>query len=401
MIFETLDSKEECIGIYADDSLIFDSALFPKDLTGTWAPTNFCAPLEVEYASLYTQGQKVEDVIPEYLLDDWQDAMGKLRSFDRSFKIAHVDKGEHCFYDIVPTRFLRDYCDVKTRITRYVLENVERPSRYDFYHHVALLLFKISQQSIELDGRTLRSLGHTHPHYKYAQKMLDSTARVRYNQFGTRTGRLTTTPQSFPILTLPRALRGAVKCKNDYFVEVDFNGAEIRTLLGLLGKTQPTGDIHQFHLDHVFPAGMSRDQVKTAFFAWLYGSKKGIPIDTRNALHNFYDKEKLLASYWSNGTVTTHYGNVIRNVSHHHALNYIVQSTAAELLLKQALKVNHLLESQGAQSFMAFMIHDSVVLDFSKEDEPLLTALLHLFSSTNFGTFGINIKRGTTLGNLK
>ena len=401
MIFETLDSKEGCVGIYADDSLVFDRALFPKDLTGTWAPTHFSAPLGVEYASLYIQGEKVEDIIPEYLLDDWQDAMGKLRSFDRSFNIAQIDKAQHCFYDIVPTRFLRDYCDVRTRITEYVLENIDRPARYPFYHHVALLLYKISQQPIELDERILRSLGHTTSHRNYVQKMLGSAAGVHYNQFGTRTGRLTTTAKSFPILTLPRTLRGAVRCKNDYFVELDFNGAEIRTLLGLLEKPQPHGDIHQFHLDHVFPSGLAREEVKTAFFAWLYGSKTGVSPSTEKALQDFYDKEHLLAHHWAEGTVTTHYGKIINDVSAHHALNYIVQSTAAELLLKQALKINHLFEKRAAHSFIAFLIHDSVVLDFAKEDEHLLDGILRLFSSTNFGTFGINIKRGTTLGNLK
>jgi hypothetical protein len=42
-----------------------------------------------------------------------------------------------------------------------------------------------------------------------------------------------------------------------------------------------------------------------------------------------------------------------------------------------------------------------VVLDLKKEDLNLLTTAAQLMSSTNFGPFQINVKKGTTLGNLK
>ena len=67
--------------------------------------------------------------------------------------------------------------------------------------------------------------------------------------------------------------RAAIQPQNDYFLELDFNGAEVRTLLGLLGKDQPQGDVHNFHLNDIFTKINTRAQAKVAFFAWLYGSK--------------------------------------------------------------------------------------------------------------------------------
>jgi hypothetical protein len=49
-----------------------------------------------------------------------------------------------------------------------------------------------------------------------------------------------------------REFRSAIRPQNDYYIELDFNGAEVRTLLGLLGKEQPTGDVHDFHLNEIF-----------------------------------------------------------------------------------------------------------------------------------------------------
>jgi len=99
--------------------------------------------------------------------------------------------------------------------------------------------------------------------------------------------------------------------------------------------------------------------------------------------------------------VTTPYGKVIEVVSRHHALNYLVQSTAAELALKQALKIDYLLRTNGSGSTIAFLIHDAIVLDLKKEDEWLLPSIKALMSSTNFGEFLVNIKKGECLGSLR
>ena len=108
-----------------------------------------------------------------------------------------------------------------------------------------------------------------------------------------------------------------------------------------------------------------------------------------------------MEQHWDGNTVTTPYGKSIPDVSRHHALNYLVQSTAAELTLKQALKIDHILCKYGSGSHVAFLIHDAVVLDLKKEDLNLLTTLAQVMSSTNFGHFQVNIKKGITLGSLK
>ena len=87
-----------------------------------------------------------------------------------------------------------------------------------------------------------------------------------YNQFGTVTGRLTVTSNSFPIMNLDKSFRSILKPNNDLFVEFDYNAAELRTILSLSDQQQPEEDIHQWNIKKVFKQDMTRDEAKRKIF---------------------------------------------------------------------------------------------------------------------------------------
>lgn len=400
MNFQTLDDKGECVGIYANGALHFDIETFPPELNRTWKYVPYLKNHDIEFASLYLEGEPLEKHIPEYLRDDWEDVVKKINSFKRSLEISKVDMGENCIFDLMPHRFLIEYCGVKEAVTEHIFKTVSQPDRYEFYKHVSCMLGDIENRRVRINSRKLKSLSRDPKNASYAKTIM-SYPYVCYNQFGTKTGRLTTKRNTFPILTLNKTLRSAIEPTNDFFVEFDFNGAEVRTLLGLLGKPQPDEDVHEFHLKEVFKKLNTRSEAKVAFFAWLYGSSKAASSQESSRLAKFYEKQKLLQKYWVDGSIKTFYGKRIHNVSNHHALNYLVQSTAAELALKQFLKMNYLIENRSSKSHVSFLIHDAIVIDMSKEDMHLLKPLATLMESTNFGKFKINIKKGKNLGSLK
>ena len=400
MYFQTLDDKAECVGIYANERLIFDADNFPSGIKNTWSYSPYLRGLDVEYASLYLEGQDVWDHIPEYLKDDWEDVNKRLVSFRRSLALSKVSRTENCFFDLVPERFLVDYCEVKNKITKHIFTTINKPKRYDFYKHVSMMLGDIQSREISIDRRLVTSLKKNPKLKNQAENILTCDPCVKYKQFGTKTGRLSTHKNTFPILTLNRSFRRAILPTNDFFVEIDFNGAEIRTLLGLLGEEQPMIDVHDFHVEEIFDGHNRREAVKTAFFAWLYGSKSAIDATTASRLASFYDKETILRKYWTDGNIITPYGKTIKDVDKHHALNYLVQSTAAELTLKQALKIDYLLRNRSIGSHVCFLIHDAVILDMKNEDKHLIKDAVSLMGSTNFGNFLVNTSSGDTLGSM-
>ena len=69
------------------------------------------------------------------------------------------------------------------------------------------------------------------------------------------------------------------------------------------------------------------------------------------------------------------------------------------MVYENTSKINELLKDR--KTFVAFIIHDCIVLDLSKKDLDLVDDLVDTFSITRFGNFKSSIKAGKTLGTLK
>jgi hypothetical protein len=228
LIFQTLDDKNECVGIYTEGKLSFDE--LPDGLTACWAPVPYLEGREIEYASLYCEGKTPDQVCPDSLRDDWDECNEKMKAFYRSFMLGRVSLDENCFFDLIPVRFLVKYCELRTKITKHVLDTYEKPKNYDYLLKMTKFLTKISHNQLNIDLSGLNSMMHREKTRNFREKAQNLPKYVRYNLFGTKTGRLTTKRSSFPIMTMNKEFRSVVKPNNDYFLELDFNAAEIRTL---------------------------------------------------------------------------------------------------------------------------------------------------------------------------
>ena len=130
MLFQTLDDKNECVGIFAEGELYFDT--LPEGLTGTWRYASYLEDQDVEYASLYCLGKDLAEVCPESLQPRFEKITSELKAFLTSFKESKISLNENCFFDLVPERFLLEYCDVKNKIIEHVFKTYPKPGNYDF-----------------------------------------------------------------------------------------------------------------------------------------------------------------------------------------------------------------------------------------------------------------------------
>ena len=390
MLFQALDEKQDCVAIYQNGQLVYNQV--PTDLTKTWNYSSFLKECNIEYAFLYCEGKNIDQICPEKLQEQWKKNTHKLRAIYRAMAEAKVSLNDNCFYDLVPERFLLEYCDLKNKITKHVLENYEKPKNYDFLLDLTKLVTKIKYQPLKIDATPLRSRLAEYKVRQFYKKVNSIDPYIRYDIFGTKTGRLTTKKNSFPILTLDKTYRSILKPKNDWFFELDYNAAELRTLLALSGNDQPMEDLHAWN-QRILGGDLSREEVKKSIFGWLYN-----PYAKNEEFENLYNRETIKKKYWDETHVNTLYNRRIES-DEYHALNYIVQSTFSDLILRQAIKVDNMLE--GRKTNIAFMIHDSIILDIAEEDSDLLNDIYHTFADTDLGTFKASAKAGKHFGDLK
>jgi len=390
LLFQALDDKKECVGIYSDGDLLFGQPL-PDDLKSTWAYSAFLANRDIEYAKLYCGGKSLSEVCPDHLIDRWSAVEKKFKAFIKSFYTARVSLDNNCFFDLVPKKFLLEMCYVKNLICEHVFATYRKPHNYNYLLDLTRVIEDIKYTPLNINTKNLSM--YKSSHRKFAKSLKDIENSCKFNIFGTKTGRLTTEPRSFPILTLKKDLRCVIEPHNTHFLELDFNAAELRTLLALQGKEQPKEDIHEWNVRNVFDNKLTREEAKKNIFAWLYN-----PQSQNTSCSNVYNREKVVQKYFTQGQVTTFFTKIIPS-EERTALNYIIQSTCAENVLRQMIKLNNFLKDK--KSFIAFPVHDSVVIDFHISEKHIIDDLIAIFQNTDLGKFKVNVSAGLNFGNLK
>ena len=391
MIFQLMDSKTDCAGVYLPNKFVYDR--IPSGLTKTWSWSRHLDGRDIDYAQLWVAGRSIDDVCPEHLSVRWTAAQNLLRSHFKSFMTADVKLDDVCFYDLVPEKHLQHYFDTKNEITAWVFENVEKPKNYSFLKETFGNLRNLAKHPVNVNMFGL-----------YVSSATDKKAQHLYNQFegrpiyidydifGTITGRLTTKKNTFPILNLKSELKNHVTPNNDVFLELDFNAAEVRTLLALQNIEQPEEDIHEWNIKNVFNKEMSREEAKQKLFAWLYNPESSA-IDAK-----VYDRQSILERYYVEEQVQTPFGRTI-NTTPSKALNYLLQSTSSDNTIDRFNKISRFLI--GTKSHVAAVVHDSVVIDLHRDDRGLIPQLKQIFEDTKLGKFMVNVSLGKNLGDMK
>ena len=389
MYYQSLDDKTECVGVYVDGKLYFDN--IPNNLTRTWRHSGF-ATENTEYAWIICGGKQLADICPPELEEDLRKTQSKFKAYLKSFKLAKINLHEFCFFDLVPKDFLLEFCEVKNKITQSVFEQYEKPSNYKHLADIHRLLHKIKYRKLNLNMSDCRNLFSSTSDRQKIRKILADSHYIDYNLFGTVTGRLTTANSGVPILTMKKEYRKLIKPQNDWFLSLDYNGAELRTLLALMDEEQPDFDIHLWNAKNVFSGFLSREESKERFFAWLYN-----PIsDAIN--HPAYDRETVLKKYYANGKIQTPMGRQIE-VEQRKALNYLIQSTTADIVLDRAVLIDKFL--QNRKSCISHIVHDEIVVDLDDSERSIVPEIKEIFENNKIGKFLCNLNAGQNYYNLK
>ena len=158
MLFQLLDDKKHCVGVYTDDKIIYDT--LPNNLSRTWSYSPTLKGREIDYAQIICGGLTLNEVCPENLKPQWDKVSKKMKAYLRSFIEAKVSLDEHCFYDLVPNSFLLEYCYIKNLIAESVFERYEKPENYNFMVKLSEVVGDIAERELSVDPSVLNGERH-------------------------------------------------------------------------------------------------------------------------------------------------------------------------------------------------------------------------------------------------
>ena len=385
-MFQTLDNKNGCVNFYHNGKFLSEAS---NEFSKTWRQNGSIIDHNLDYAQIYAQGATLDEICPEDLKEEWKQMQDKMHHFYVSFQVAKLNLRDVCFYDLLPQKFLIKYCELKNKICDWVFENCEKPKNYSLMRQIVELTAQIENQDLNVNWSAIPTTNIKSRALLKKKAFLPN--KISYDPWKTKTGRLATAANSFPILTINKESRSIIEPQNDLFLELDYNSAELRVAFALMKMDQPTIDIHDWILQNVFENKITREKSKEKAFAWLYNAKA-----SNKKLEKLFDKQKILDYYYDGKFVNTFYDRRIE-VDDRKALNYVIQSTTSDLVLKQAIKINKLFE----KSFIAFIIHDSIVIDVDRADQGKLNEIIDVFSNTDFGRFKTNVALGKNFGNMR
>jgi hypothetical protein len=369
-IVQVIDTKKGCKRFYSNKNTYKNLEEIPG--TGpiiTWNHSHLMQE-DCVYLSLYYNKINLHEYCEQHNVEKFIQIEQKIKNIIKSYMIAKVNLKNECYEDYIPEKILSEYLSLKEESMSNFYAYNKKPPEYD----TLSMLHKLCQEISDYQNPSM-------------------SPGIRYNIFGTKTGRLTTKPGSFPILTLAKEKRESIKAVNGGFVEFDYNAAEIRTMLALAGAHQPEQDIHIWNSEMLPNLSLTRDQIKKRFFAWLYNPKS-----EDSSFSDFYDKDSLLGDHWDGKAVKTFFGRVIP-CDRDHALNYVLQSTTSDLVLRSAYRIMQILKTM--KSKIAFVLHDSVVIDCDPRDSSKIESLAKTFANTELGKYRTNIKIGKDFFNMK
>ena len=340
-----------------------------------WTPGEFNDP-DTQFASIYSNSYYLNDQCPSEL----KNALNSCQKSIYNNVLASMDARVNPFSDVlkrtIPEHVLNEYESIKKEITERVIESHEKPTDHEFLATLCSYLLKLSKNRLNLNNQEVLE--------KYGDY-------IGFHPF-TKNGRLTVTNKAFPILTLKKEERINIVPHNHFFLELDFNGAEVRTLFASAGLSQPENDIYKFISDEVYDGTMNRDEVKKNVIVTFYRGNSDL-----GRLGKLVDIEALKSKFFFGDHLITPFGRKIM-CDEEHFMNYLGQSASSYNFFIQMMKMQDLLKY--TKSFVAFPQHDSLIIDFHEDDLGFSRQILESFQDTVLGKFLINKKMGYDFFNM-
>lgn len=319
---------------------------------------------------IYANSYYINNICPQHLKKDLSILYNLIVNQFTAITDAGINPFNNNVLMCVPDHIIESYENLITEINNHVFLSFEKPNDYDFIFLLLKYLSKLSNKPLNIKNKELLE--------QYGNY-------IELHPF-TKTGRLSCVYKTFPILNLKKEDRIHIVPNNSFFFELDFNGAEIRTIFALAGLEQPQEDIYQYIAREFYNDSISREQCKKNTILNLYKGDNNF-----HELSSIINFSSLKEKFFYENYLITPFGKKIEcNIEHF--INYLCQSTSAYNLFISMMKLQDFLVKK--KSYVAFVSPDSIIIDYHDDDIDLITKIADIFANTVLGKFVVNKKIG-------
>ena len=358
-----------------------------------------------EFTTLYTIDRKTLLYHFNLLNSNDISLLYSMVNYDR-LELPNFSNGITYFYNnlennqeinkIIPISKLYEYYEeIFNKVSEVI--DYEKPSGYDFYNKTATNVFYLlEQQGLGIIYNAFTELFKPrNPIFNiYNNKVLTS-----YNLYNV-TSRPTNAFNSVNFAAIPKSEkhRKCFKPQNDLFVEFDFDGYHLRLLCDQIDYTLTDESAHKqlaklyFNKEEITDEEYS--QAKQINFHAIYGKipKKHKNLEVFVKIQQFIDN--IWEEYESKGVFIAPisekpFNSNLKRMNPAKLMNYVMQSLETSrniLILKNVLRF-----LKDKQTKIALYTYDSVLFDFSKNDDRELLAELEQILSEN-GKYPVKFK---------
>ena len=152
MILQTLDIKDNCKGIFHEDSFLFNNIQdIIKEYTLAWKHSPLLDDEVYHYLYLHLKGEDLSNYCHDPEL--FRAYEKKMKSHQKAAMTAKVSLEEECFFDLIPKHHLVKWFRLRQSALINLHKSTPKSDDYEILHKIHVLTTSISQQNVLFENK--------------------------------------------------------------------------------------------------------------------------------------------------------------------------------------------------------------------------------------------------------
>ena len=176
--------KTACQHYYAQENFYEG---WQPEFGSTWTPSSVY-PGGLEFGLIRARGKPLQQSCPSEWQEEWTAIQAKITAYQKALTIGLGEMEGRCLLDVIPTKDLKRYLDLKNSITQAVLTKDITVTDESIRTEIYLMLLGISHRALNLKLENLKPHLHRVPVRELWKRLLTTPPHINFDMFKRKRG---------------------------------------------------------------------------------------------------------------------------------------------------------------------------------------------------------------------